>query len=124
MRKTSSTDRISTPILEVRNASQSHPRVPQDPPGASQECLETAWERSKTVLKALQDTPEQPKGAPERFGSELESILVLWMMIFDVFGGHFEGFMHELSNEFSLHAACIFEDTSFDLLSKAPLLNF
>ena len=28
------------------------------------------------------------------------------------------------TNEFSLHAACIFEDTSFDLLSKAPCLNF
>ena len=66
----------------------------------SQEC---ARDRSETALGALQDTPERPKGAPERFGSELESILVLRMMILDVLGEHFEGFMYELSSQPALH---------------------
>ena len=66
----------------------------------SQECV---WERPEIALGALQDTPERPQGAPERFGSELESTLVLQMMIFDVLGENFEGFMYELSFQPALH---------------------
>ena len=89
MSKTSSTDWIVTPFSEVRRTPQSQPRAPQERPKASRECLETAWERPETLLGALQNTPKRPKGAPERFGSEWGSILVLRMMIFDVFGGAF-----------------------------------
>ena len=79
-----------------QKASEERPRATQERPKASRECPET-------TLGALQDTPECPKGAPERFGSELESILMLRMMILDVLGVHFEGFMYELSSQPALH---------------------
>ena len=103
MRKLSSTYWIFTSFSEVRKTYQSHPRAPQERPKASRECLETAWERPETALGALRNMPERLKGAPERFGSELESILVLRMMILDVLGEHFEGFMYELSSQPALH---------------------
>ena len=92
MRKTSSTDGILTPFSEVRRTSQSHPRAPQEPQSVPRMRPGTS-----------KDTPERPKGAPERFDSELEPILVLQMMILDVLGGHFEGFMYELSLQPALH---------------------
>ena len=124
-----STDRILTPFSEVRRTSQSHPRAPQEfqsvprmRPGTSRNrpgrAPRYAW-ASQGCPRAFRQQIGIDFGGPnDDFGCFGWGILRVSCTSF-----HRNQPYTNATNEFSLHATCIFEDTSFDLLSKAPRLN-